>query len=108
MTFLASRLPAQELFVGAQRAGLTLGAIYSPEEAFEDPHFVARGFQVEVDHPELGRTVRYPGAPYAFEKSSWAISRRAPRLGEHTDEVLEAAGIDAARRAELRSAAVIA
>ena len=97
LTFLASRLSAQEFFVGAQKAGLALGAIYSPEEAFEDPHFVARGFQVEVDHPELGRTVRYPGAPYAFEKSRWAISRRAPRLGEHTDEILDEAGIDAAR-----------
>ena len=97
LTFLASRLSAQEFFVGAQKAGLALGAIYSPEEAFEDPHFVARGFQVEVDHPELERTVLYPGAPWAFEKSRWAISRRAPRLGEHTDEVLEAAGIDAAR-----------
>ena len=96
LTFIASRVSAREFFLGAQRAGLPVGVIYAPEEAYEDEHFVARGFQVEVEHPELGRTVRYPGAPYAFEKSRWAISRRAPRLGEHTDEVLAAAGIDAA------------
>ena len=107
LTFLAARLSAQELFVGAQKAGLPLGAIYSPEEAFDDPHFVARGFPVEVEHPELERTVRYPGAPYAFEKSRWAISRRAPRLGEHTDEVLEEVGLDAPDRARLREAGAI-
>lgn len=71
--------------------------IYAPEEAFEDPHFVARGMQVEVEQPQLGRTVRYPGPPYTFEKSRWAISRPAPTLGEHTREVLAEAGIDVAR-----------
>ncbi len=88
LNFVASRLSAYDFFVGAQRAGLPVGVIYAPEEAFEDPHFVARGFPTPVEHPEIGRTVRYPGAPYRFEKTPWRIRRRAPRLGEHTDEVL--------------------
>ena len=85
---VAGRLSAYDFFLGAQRAGLPVGVIYAPEEAFEDPHFVERGFPTAVEHPELGRTVCYPGAPYRFEKTPWRISRRAPRLGEHTDEVL--------------------
>jgi crotonobetainyl-CoA:carnitine CoA-transferase CaiB-like acyl-CoA transferase len=87
LNFVARRLSAYDFFVGAQRAGLPVGVIYAPEEAFEDPHFVARGFQTPVEHPELGRSVRYPGAPYRFEKTPWRISRRAPLLGEHTAEV---------------------
>ena len=85
---IASRLPAYEFFVGSQQRGLPVGAIYAPEDVFEDPHFRARGFPVEVEHPELGRSFVYPGAPYRFERSPWRIQRRAPRLGEHNDAVL--------------------
>ncbi len=88
MKLIAARIPAYDFFVGCQRAGLPAGVIYAPEEAFEDEHFQARGFQVAVDHDELGRTVRYPGAPYRLPASPWRIYRRAPKLGEHTAEVL--------------------
>jgi crotonobetainyl-CoA:carnitine CoA-transferase CaiB-like acyl-CoA transferase len=87
LNFAASRLSAYDFFLGCQRAGMPVGVIYAPEEAFEDPHFVARGFPTPVEHPELGRTLRYPGAPYRFEKTPWRIARRAPRLGEHDAEV---------------------
>ena len=88
LKLIASRVAAYDFFLGCQRAGLPSGVIYSPEEAFEDAHFKARGFQVEVTHNDLGRTFRYPGAPYVLPASPWQISRRAPQLGEHTAEVL--------------------
>ncbi len=87
MNFLASKLTAYEFFTGGQRRGFQIGIIYSPEEVLEDPHFVARGFPVEVEHPELGRTVTYPGAPYRFHRSPWCIRRRAPLLGEDNERV---------------------
>ncbi|MEM7221095.1 MAG: CoA transferase [Pseudomonadota bacterium] len=88
MRLLASRSSAQAFFVGCQRAGLAAGPVNAPEEAFEDEHFIARGFQVPVEHAELGRTLRYPGAPYLLPASPWAISRRAPTLDEHREEIL--------------------
>jgi crotonobetainyl-CoA:carnitine CoA-transferase CaiB-like acyl-CoA transferase len=88
VNFIAARLPAYEFFTGAQERGFQVGIIYSPEEAMEDPHFKARGFPVEVEHPEFGRTFTYPGAPYAMQKGKWEIRRRAPLLGEDTAEVL--------------------
>ena len=87
LKLIAAKLPAQEFFLGCQRAGLAVGVVNAPEEAFEDAHFRARGFQVPVHHDDLDRTVVYPGAPYAFEASPWTISRRAPKLGEHDAEV---------------------
>ena len=89
LVLIASRVSAYDFFIGCQDAGLSVGGIYSPEEAYEDPHFVARGFQVEVEHDELGRNIRYPGAPYKLTANPWGISRRAPRLGEHTEEILQ-------------------
>lgn len=88
LQLIASRIPAYDFFVGCQRAGLAVGVINTPEQAFEDEHIKARGFQVPVEHEDLERTLRYPGAPYQLPASPWRISRRAPHLGEHTEEVL--------------------
>jgi crotonobetainyl-CoA:carnitine CoA-transferase CaiB-like acyl-CoA transferase len=107
MTLISSRSSAKEFFLGAQEAGIPAGAVYSPEEAFEDEHFVTRGFQQELEHPELHRSFRYPGAPYRFEKSPWTLSRRAPRLGEHNEEVLAELGVDADELERLRSRGVV-
>ena len=52
-----------------------------------DPHFQARGFPVEVEHPELGESFTYAGAPYQLPKALWAIHRRAPLLGKHNAEI---------------------
>ena len=73
----------------------------------EDPHFVARGFPVEVEHPELGRTFTYPGAPYKLPASPWRIRRRAPLLGEDNVEVYGELGLGESELAELRSSGVI-
>jgi crotonobetainyl-CoA:carnitine CoA-transferase CaiB-like acyl-CoA transferase len=93
--FATSRMNAYDFFESAQRANIPVGIVYSPDEAFEDPHYRHRGFQVEMDQPQLGKKVSYPGAPYALPASPWRLSRVAPMLGEHTDEVLTEAGIDA-------------
>lgn len=82
MGFLAARLDAEQFFVETQRIGLATGVVYTPGEAIADPHFVARGFPVDVEHAELERTITYPGAPYRFSATPWS-TRRAPVLGEH-------------------------
>jgi benzylsuccinate CoA-transferase BbsE subunit len=93
-TFLCERLGAYDVFIGWQSRGLTSGIIYSPDEALADPHIVARGFPVDVEHPELGRSFTYPGAPYRFTLTPWEICRRAPLLGE--DQQLLGSGGDEA------------
>ena len=95
LKLIASRVSAQEFFVGCQRAGLAVGIVNAPEEAFENEHFIARGFQVPVQHDDIGRTVVYPGAPYSLKASPWAIRRRAPKLGEHDAEVFDEIEADA-------------
>ena len=92
LSFIASRLSGLEFFLGAQERDLQCGVVYAPEEAMADAHFVARGFPVAVHHPELGRDVTYPGAPFRDPEGSWQIRRRPPLVGEHTAEVLAELG----------------
>ena len=54
----------------------------------EDPQLNARGYFVEVEHPELGRKFLYPGAPCILSATPWRLYRRPPLLGEHNKEVL--------------------
>lgn len=87
VALIASHLPAHEAFVGLQDRGLAAGVIYSPEEVMTNPHFVERGFPTAVHHDVLDRTVLYPGPPIRFTGTPMRV-RRAPRLGEHTAEVM--------------------
>lgn len=88
LSFIASRLSGYEFFTGAQQRGLACGLVYSPEDVMNDPHFIDRGFPVELYHSELDRTVTYPGAPFISAISPWRLSRPAPQLGEHDEEIL--------------------
>ncbi len=80
---IASSLPAKEFFITSQLRGFPCGAVLPPDAAFDDEHTVARGFHVPVEHPELGRTVTYPGTPYVFSETPPAAPVRPPLLGEH-------------------------
>jgi hypothetical protein len=92
MCLIASSMPAKRFFLESQRRGFQAGAIVSPDEAFEDEHSVSRGFQVDVVHDELDRTIRYPGRPYRFSGGDVPAPRRPPLVGEHTAELLGGSG----------------
>jgi crotonobetainyl-CoA:carnitine CoA-transferase CaiB-like acyl-CoA transferase len=69
-----------------QEAGVLCGPLYNMEELLNDPHFQARGFWAEIDHPVTGK-LTYPGRPIHAEKMPWVIRRSAPLLGEHNEEI---------------------
>jgi benzylsuccinate CoA-transferase BbsE subunit len=78
-----------QLLERAQMLRLPYATVRSPEALFEDEQLQARGYFVPVDHTELGRTFRYPGAPYIFGDSPWRVYRRPPLIGEHTAEIFQ-------------------
>ncbi len=61
------------------------------EELVDDPHLVAKGFFQTQQHPTEG-PLRMPGVPTTFSKSPAAVGGPAPRLGEHSREILRDAG----------------
>jgi benzylsuccinate CoA-transferase BbsE subunit len=84
--FIAS-LPADEAYHAAQERGFTWGAVRAPEELLDDAHLHDRGFWKQVEHPELGRSFIYPGEAAIYNGSPWRISRRAPLIGEHNQDI---------------------
>ena len=67
-----------------------------------DAQCAARGMVERVPHPTLGE-VPIVGVPVKFSEMRPRVRTHAPRLGEHTDEVLAEHGYSAARIAELRA-----
>jgi len=83
-----THIPLEEAWHGGQQQGLPWGGVRSMDEIIDDLHLRDRRFFVEVEHPELGRRFIYPGAPAIYSGSPWRISRRAPLIGEHNQEIL--------------------
>jgi crotonobetainyl-CoA:carnitine CoA-transferase CaiB-like acyl-CoA transferase len=76
-------------------AGMWVGPVYGYEDLVNDPQIVHNGTFIEYDHPTEGR-VKTPGFPYRFSRTPARVERGAPRVGEHTREVLAEVGYDSA------------
>ena len=75
--------------------------------AFGEPPVIERDMIVKYDHPTAGE-IKLPGNPMKFSDVSEIISKPAPTLGQHTEEVLTSLlGMDAERIKELKSKNVI-
>ncbi len=66
--------------------------VKAPEDLPHDPHLEAVGFWRLIDHPSEG-TLRTTEVPIGMSKSPGSIRRLAPRLGEHSEEILKEAGL---------------
>jgi alpha-methylacyl-CoA racemase len=84
-----------------------VGPVYDPPETFADPQVKAREMIVEIDDPRLAAPVKQAGIALKLSDTPGSIRRLGPRPCEHTDEVLRAAGYDAAELARLRDAGAI-
>ncbi len=76
----------REIFEAGQRHGLAYGYLADIEEAAGLPPHAEREFFEATEHPSTGRHL-YPAAPFKMSETPWR-QRRAPLLGEHTEEVL--------------------
>lgn len=71
----------------AQEAGILWAPMRKPEENLDDPHWAARQTYAAVEHPELGRSLRYQVGRWYSEQADWTAGPRAPTLGQHSAEV---------------------
>lgn len=102
---LATRTSAEWLETFAA-ADVWAGPVYGYADLLRDPQVAHNETFVTYDHPTEGR-VTTPGFPYRFSKSRCAVHRGAPLTGEHTREILEALGYDAAAIARLNDSGAV-
>ena len=95
-----------ELFHQANKEKVLFGVVQTPQDLANCPQLRSRGFFHDVEHPVAG-TLRYPGQTFNASAGGFSLRRRPPLLGEHTEEVLGAAGCTATDLAALRLAEVI-
>jgi crotonobetainyl-CoA:carnitine CoA-transferase CaiB-like acyl-CoA transferase len=80
--------------------------VNSLAELFALPQLRENETLVKVPHPTRGE-IEVLGCPVKMSASATAVTRGAPTLGEHTDEVLESLGIGADERSALRARGVL-
>jgi crotonobetainyl-CoA:carnitine CoA-transferase CaiB-like acyl-CoA transferase len=87
----ASRPKAEVVATLAGR--VPCGPVNDARDLHIDEHVRAREMFVAIEHPGSERPVITPNTPIRFTETPGGVYRRAPKLGEHTDEIL--AEIDA-------------
>lgn len=88
-------------------AEVPAGRIYSIADVVKDAHYQARGM-IEKARLEGGEEILLPGLVPKLSDTPLRTRWIGPKLGEHTSEVLQELGYDAARQRELRARGVIA
>ncbi len=72
------------------------------DEVFADPQVKTYGFPIEVEHPQMGK-MQLIGNAVDMSRTPPTIDRPPPVLGEQTEEILSALGLDTAAIASLRA-----
>ena len=80
-------LSVDALIERLQKHGIACGCVRTVPQALEDPQIEPRQMLIPLDDPELGG-FKVIGNPIKLSDSPPVLTRRPPKLGEHTEEVL--------------------
>ncbi len=69
-----------------------VGPVNTNADLFRDPHLRARDMLVEIETPGASRPTTFANTPIKYTATPGGVSRPAPRLGEHTAEILAEIG----------------
>jgi crotonobetainyl-CoA:carnitine CoA-transferase CaiB-like acyl-CoA transferase len=89
----APKRPTQEWVSFCDGVSIPCMPVLNLEQLPDDEHMKAVGMFEMADHPSEGR-YKALRRPVSFSRAPFRIRRHAPRLGEHTAEILKEVGID--------------
>jgi len=95
LTAMVRALTQEEVVRRCEAARLPFSPLARPEDLFTDPQLTAGGSLLDTTFPD-GTHGLLPALPLMFEGGRWGKRSDPPRLGQHTAELLRAAGYDQA------------
>ncbi|MBW2419534.1 MAG: CoA transferase [Deltaproteobacteria bacterium] len=101
-----AELSSEEALSRLEAEDVPCAPVMAPHEVTEHPQVVVSASVEETEHPLMGRMLR-PRHPARFSATPASVSRHAPALGEHSDDVLTELGLSAAELEELREKGVL-
>jgi crotonobetainyl-CoA:carnitine CoA-transferase CaiB-like acyl-CoA transferase len=90
-----------------ERARIPCGPVYDLDEVLSDPQVQARGLFKQTEYPGRDKPLPLAATPVRLSETPGRVRRRAPALGEHTDEVLSELGFTSDEITSFRNASVI-
>jgi crotonobetainyl-CoA:carnitine CoA-transferase CaiB-like acyl-CoA transferase len=107
MSDWCSQRTREQAIAELERARVPCGPCYELDEVLADPQVASRKLLQEVEYPGGTKPVPIASTPVRLSDIPVASCRRAPTLGEHTDEVLSEIGFTVSEIAALRNAGAI-
>jgi formyl-CoA transferase len=101
-----SQRTQEQVLLEMEKAEVPAGRIYSAADIACDPHFAARGMIQQVTAGD-GEPLKVPGIIPKLSASPGAIRTPAPKLGEHTDEILKELGFTSSQVEDLRKKQIL-
>jgi formyl-CoA transferase len=95
-----------EVLAAMEAAEVPAGRIYSAADIAADPHYAARGMLQKITAAD-GEPLTVPGVIPVLSATPGAIRSKAPKLGEHTEEVLRDIGYSGAEIAKLKESRIL-
>jgi len=100
------RYPRDDIMARFEAEDVLVAPVHDYDAVFADPQVRHNGLVIEAEIDGVG-PVKFVGMPIALSETPARLRRIPPKIGEHNNEVLAAAGLDPERVRRLKAAGVV-
>jgi len=101
-----AKLPRAEIMARFEAEDVLVAPVQDYDELFADPQVQHNSMVIEGEVPGIG-TVKWVGMPIKLSETPARLRLVPPKVGEHNEEVLAAAGVPPERIAELKAQGIV-